>query len=64
MNTESMEALEVDVDAAKDVGMNTIEGVGADPDKNVTADGQIGEPTEDSQEKIESIENDENIGNI
>lgn len=59
-----MEALEVDVDAAKDVGMNTIEGVGADPDKNVTADGQIGEPTEDSQEKIESIENDENIGNI
>ena len=64
MNTESMEVVEVDIDAAKDVGMNTIEGAGADSEENVTADGQVCEPAEDSPEKIESIENDENIESI
>ena len=51
-----MEVVEVDIDAAKDVGMNTIEGAGADSEENVTADGQACEPAEDSPEKIESIE--------
>ena len=32
-----MEVVEVDIDAAKDVGMNTIEGAGADSEENVTA---------------------------
>ena len=64
MNTESMEVVEVDIDAAKDVGMNTIEGAGADTEENVTADGQVCEPAEDSPKKIENIENDENIENI
>lgn len=59
-----MEVVEVDIDAAKDVGMNTIEGAGADSEENVTADGQVCEPAEDSPEKIESIENDENIESI
>ena len=64
MNTESMEVVEVDIDAAKDVGMNTIEGAGADTEENVTADGQVCEPAEDSPKKIENIENDENIESI
>ena len=64
MNTESMEVVEVDIDAAKDVGMNTIEGAGADSEENVTADGQVCEPAEDSPEKIESIETGENIESI
>ena len=59
-----MEVVEVDIDAAKDVGMNTIEGSGADNEENVTADGQACEPAEDSPEKSESIENDEKKENI
>ena len=60
MNTETINELEVDA-AAKDLGMNLSDSAGADSEGNVTVDGQVGEPTEDSPKKIESIENDENI---